>query len=353
MRLRIGPTELWPYAHGLRIVRAQNWRKRMRITRRLALSAAAAAPFIRSAAAQESWPNRTVRVIVPWPPGGSTDVLCRLLCEQMQQKLGQSFVLENRPGAGGNIGADALAKSAPDGYSMAPLTLGAWHINQFLYSKLPYDPQRDFQPISMHWELPNVLVVSAQHNPANNFQEFVAWAKAQRGGISFGSPGVGTTAHLSGSLFVNRLGIDGTHVPFRGAAQIIPAMLSGDLTCAMDNLASYVPVIQEGRMKAFAITGPERWPTLPNVPVMAEVGVSDFVVTSWCAMAFPAGVPSAIVDRAAATMREIGQDPAMQQRFLRAGASCVWSTPADVRARVERERPMWREVVRISGAKLD
>ncbi|MFH5923003.1 Bug family tripartite tricarboxylate transporter substrate binding protein [Roseomonas xinghualingensis] len=325
----------------------------MQITRRLALSTTIAAPFIRPAASQEAWPNRPVRVIVPWPPGGSTDVLCRLLCEQMQQKLGQSFVLENRPGAGGNIGADALAKAPANGYAMGPLTLGAWHINQFLYSKLPYDPQRDFQPISMHWELPNVLVVSAQHNPANNFQEFVAWAKAQRGGISYGSPGVGTTAHLSGALFVNRLGLDGTHVPFRGAAQIIPAMLAGDLTCAMDNLASYVPVIQEGRMKAFAITGAERWPTLPDVPVMAEVGVPDFVVTSWCAMAFPAGTPAPIVERAAATMREIGQDPAMQERFLRTGARCVWSTPADVTARVERERPMWQEVVRISGARLE
>ncbi|MFC0386889.1 Bug family tripartite tricarboxylate transporter substrate binding protein [Muricoccus vinaceus] len=344
---------LWPRTVSLRIVSEILGRKPMRTTRRSTLTAAFAAPFALPAAAQQTWPNRPVRVIVPWPPGGSTDVLCRLLCEQMQQRLGQTFVLENRPGAGGNIGADALAKAAADGYSMAPLTLGAWHINQFLYGNLPYNPQRDFQPISMHWELPNVLVVSAQHNPANNFQEFVAWAKARPGGISYGSPGVGTTAHLSGALFTSRLGLEGTHVPFRGAAQIIPAMLSGDLTCAMDNLASYVPVIQEGRMKAFVITGAERWPTLPEVPIMAEGGVPDFVVTSWCAMAFPAGVPAPIIERAAATMREIGQDAAVQERFLRAGAKCVWSTPSDVLARVERERPTWREVVRISGARLD
>jgi tripartite-type tricarboxylate transporter receptor subunit TctC len=323
------------------------------IARRSLLVAGAtalAAPALAQAAA---WPNRPVRVIVPWPPGGSTDVLCRLLCEQLQQRLGQSFVLENRPGAGGNIGADALAKSAPDGYSMAPLTLGAWHINQFLYTRLPYDPQRDFQPISMHWQLPNVLVVSAQHNPANNFQEFLAWAKAQRNGVSYGSPGVGTTAHLSGAMFTSRLGIDGTHVPFRGAAQIIPAMLSGDLNFALDNLASYVPVIAEGRMKAFAITGAERWPTLPNVPIMAEVGVNDFVVESWCAMAFPAGVPRPIVDRASQAIRDISSEPAMQERFLRAGAKAVSSTPEAVTERVARERPMWQEVVRISGARLE
>jgi tripartite-type tricarboxylate transporter receptor subunit TctC len=325
----------------------------MTSTRRTVLGAALSLPLATPLRAQPAWPNKPVRVIVPWPPGGSTDVLARLLAEQLQAKLGQSFVLENRPGAGGNIGADALAKSAPDGYTMGPLTLGAWHINQFLYSRLPYDPARDFQPISMHWELPNVLVVSAQHNPATSLQEFVAWAKSRPNGVSFGSPGVGTTGHLSGSLFCGRLGIDGQHVPFRGAAQIIPAMLSGDLTFAVDNLASYVPVIQEGRMKAFVVTGAERWATLPNIPTMAEAGVPDFVVTSWCAMAFPAGVPQPILDRAAAAMREVGQDPAMQDRFLRAGAKCVWSTPADVTARVTRERPMWQEVVRISGARLE
>jgi tripartite-type tricarboxylate transporter receptor subunit TctC len=236
---------------------------------------------------------------------------------------------------------------------MGPLTLGAWHINSFLYSRLPYDPARDFQPISMHWELPNVVVVSAQHNPANSLQEFIAWARGQRGGISYGSPGVGTTAHLSGAMFTSRLGLEGTHVPFRGAAQIIPAMLAGDLNVAIDNLASYVPVIQEGRMKAFAVTGAERWPTLPNVPTMAEAGVPDFVVTSWCAMAFPAGVPRPIVDRASAAIREVSSEPAFQDRVLRAGARAVWSTPEAVTERVARERPMWQEVVRVSGARLE
>jgi len=324
----------------------------MTTTRRTLLGASLAfvAPAVH---AQGVWPARAVRVIVPWPPGGSTDVLCRLLCEQLQQKTGQSFVLENRPGAGGNIGADALAKAAPDGYSMAPLTLGAWHINSFLYSRLPFDPQRDFQPISMHWELPNVVVVSAQHNPATTLQQFIAWGRAQRQGISFGSPGVGTTAHLSGAMFTSRLNLEGTHVPFRGAAQIIPAMLAGDLNVAIDNLASYVPVIQEGRVRALAVTGAERWPTLPNVPTMAEAGVPDFVVTSWCAMAFPAGVPKPIVDRASDAIREVSAAPAFQQRVLQAGARAVYSTPEAVTERVARERPMWQEVVRISGAKLD
>jgi tripartite-type tricarboxylate transporter receptor subunit TctC len=320
---------------------------------RRSLLAAGAAALAAPAVAQPGWPNRPVRVIVPWPPGGSTDVLARILAEAMQTKLGQPFVIENRPGAGGNIGADALAKSAADGYTMGSLTLGAWHINQFLYARLPYDPQRDFQPISMHWELPNVFVVPAAHVPATNLQEFIAWARARRNGVSYGSPGVGTTPHLSGALFATRLNLDATHVPFRGAAQTIPAMLSGDVNFAVDNLASYVPVIQEGRMRALAVTSAERFPSLPDVPTMAEAGVPDFVVTSWCAWAFPAGVPRPIVDAASSAIREIKAAPAMQERFLRAGARAASSTPDAVTERATRERPMWQEVVRVSGARLD
>jgi len=297
--------------------------------------------------------SRPVRVIVPWPPGGSTDVLARFLAEQMSQRLGQPFVIENRAGAGGNIGADAIAKSAPDGYTMGPVTVGGWSINQFLYARLPYDPERDILPISMHWELPNVLVVSAAHVPATTVQEFIAWARARPGGVSYGTPGVGTTPHLSGAMFTSRLNIEGVHVPFRGAAQTIPAMLSGDVNFALDNLASYVPVIQEGRMRALAVTSAERWPTLPNVPTMAEAGVPDFVVTSWCAMAFPAGVPRLIMERAAAVIREVSDTSLMQDRFLRAGARAIWSTPEEAAARAARERPMWREVVRLSGARLE
>ncbi|MFL1461968.1 Bug family tripartite tricarboxylate transporter substrate binding protein [Roseococcus sp. DSY-14] len=305
------------------------------------------------AAAQGQWPERPVRVVVPWPPGGSTDVLCRILCEELQRRTGQSFVIENRPGAGGNIGADALAKSTPDGYTMAPLTLGVWSIATFLYERLPFNADRDFQPISMHWELPNVLVVSSQHVPARTLREFVEWGKARRNGVSYGSPGVGTTAQLCGALFCARQGLDGTHVPFRGAAQIIPAMLSGDLTFALDNLASYVPLVQEGRGRALAVTSPQRHPALPDVPTLAEAGVPDFEVQSWCAMAFPANVPAPIIQRASALMQEIAAEPAVKERFLRTGAHAVGSSPDGVWARARRERPMWQEMVRISGARLD
>ncbi|MCX7932712.1 MAG: tripartite tricarboxylate transporter substrate binding protein [Rhodovarius sp.] len=322
------------------------------LTRRLALFGGLAAPALALAQATD-WPNRPVRVIVPWPPGGSTDVLARLLSERLAATLGQPFLVENRPGAGGNIGTDALAKSAPDGYTMGPVTVGGWTINQFLYSRMPYDPDRDLQPISMHWSLPNVFAVSAQHNPARTVQEFIAWARGRRGGVSYGSPGVGTTPHLSGAWFVQRAGLDGEHVPFRGAAQTIPAILSGDVTFAIDNLASYVPVITEGRMRALAVTSAERWPTLPDVPTMQEAGMPGFVVESWCAMAFPAGVPAPILQRAAAAIQAVSSEPAMIERFLRTGARALWSGPEAVWERIRRERPNWQEMVRISGARLE
>jgi tripartite-type tricarboxylate transporter receptor subunit TctC len=302
--------------------------------------------------AQASWPDRTVRIITPFPAGGSVDVLVRILAEQLQNKLGQSFIVENRSGAGGNAGVAAVASSAPDGTTIGAATVGQFSINQYLYERMPFDADRDIVPVSLTWEFPNVLVVAADHVPAKTLAEFVAWAKA-RERVTYGSPGVGTTPHLSAALFARRTGLNATHVPFRGAAQTIPAMLSGDVTFALDNLASYVGTIESGQMRALAVTTAQRWPTLPNIPTMSEAGQPDFVVTSWGAFIVPAGTPRAIIDRLSATLREIAADQAVAQRFLRAGARCIASTPEEARARGVSERPMWQEMVRISGAKLE
>jgi tripartite-type tricarboxylate transporter receptor subunit TctC len=319
------------------------------------LAAGAATALSAPAIAQSTgeWPARTVRIVVPYPPAGSTDVLTRILAEQLQSKLGATIVIENRPGAGGNIGMDVVAKAAPDGYTMGAATIGHFSINQYLYKSMSWDADRDLLPISLTWELPNVAVVSAQHVPARTLQEFIAWAKQKPGGMSYGSPGVGTTPHLSGALLSSRLGIPGEHVPFRGAAQTIPAMLSGDVHFALDNLASYVPVIQEGRMRALAVTSAERWPTLPDIPTMAEAGVPDFVVTSWGAFVFPAGTPRPIVDKVNAALRAVASDESVQRRFLQGGARVLWSTPEDAVARGRNERAMWQEAVRISGARAE
>ncbi|MBW8271027.1 Bug family tripartite tricarboxylate transporter substrate binding protein [Caldovatus aquaticus] len=328
-------------------------------TRRRAILAAAASAAAGLAsppparAQSGEWPTRTVRAIVPWPPGGSTDILVRIYCERLQAMLGQTFVVENRPGAGGNIGIEATAKAAPDGYTLGIAAVSHLVINRYLYSRLPYDPERDFTPVALAWELPNVAVVPAEHNPSRTLREFIAWAKAKRGGITYASPGIGTTPHLSGALLAARAGYEATHVPFRGAAQAIPVMLKGEVDFALDNLASYMGVIREGKMRALAVTSAARFPMLPDVPTMAEAGVPDFVVTSWQGFVFPAGTPRPIVDKLNAALKTLAEDPAMQRRFLETGAQIAWSTPEALAERAARERPMWQEAVRISGARAD
>ena len=258
-------------------------------------------------------------------------------------------MVENKPGASGNIGIDQVAKGAPDGYTIGGATVGHFSINQFLIAKMPYDAEKDLVAPSLVYELPNVAVVAAQHVPAKTLQEFVAWAKARPNGISIGSPGPGTTPHLSGVLFAARTGVNAVHVPFRGAAQTIPAMLSGDVTFAVDNLASYISQIESGAMRALAVTSAQRWPTLPDVPTMAEAGVKDFIVTSWGAYVMAAGTPPAIVEKLSAAHKEIAADEALQKRFLAAGGRLLHSTPAEAKAFAAKETKMWQEVVRLSA----
>ena len=314
-------------------------------------AAASAALGLTPALAQTAagWPDHPIRIIVPYPAGGSTDVLFRIIAERLKDKLGQSVVVENKPGASGNIGIDQVAKGAPDGYTIGGATVGHFSINQFLIAKMPFDAEKDLVAPSLVYELPNVAVVAAQHVSAKTLQEFVAWAKARPNGISIGSPGPGTTPHLSGVLFAARTGVNAVHVPFRGAAQTIPAMLSGDVTFAVDNLASYISQIESGAMRALAVTSAQRWPTLPDVPTMAEAGVKDFIVTSWGAYVMAAGTPQAIVDKLSAAHKEIAADEALQKRFLAAGGRLLHSTPAEAKAFAAKETKMWQEVVRLSG----
>jgi tripartite-type tricarboxylate transporter receptor subunit TctC len=207
-------------------------------------------------------------------------------------------------------------------------------------------------PASLTWELPNVFVVATDHCPAKSVSEFIAWAK-QKGRISYGSPGVGTSPHLSAVMFVNRIGLDAVHVPFRGAAQTIPAMLAGDVNFAIDNLTSYVPAISSGKMRALAVTAAQRWPTMMDVPTMAEAGVKDFVVTSWAAFVFPTGTPRPIVDKIAGAMKKIAAEEDVQKRFLVGGARLISSTPEEALAYAAKERALWKDVVAVSGAKID
>jgi tripartite-type tricarboxylate transporter receptor subunit TctC len=318
------------------------------ISRRTVLTGAAAA-VAAPAFAQSGWPDRNIRLIVPYPAGGSTDVLFRILAERLKDKLNQTIVVENRAGASGNTGIDAVAKSAADGYTIGGATVGHFAINQYLFARMPFDAERDLVAPTLSYELPNVAVVAAKHVPATTLKDFIDWAKTKPDGITIGSPGPGTTPHLSGVLFSARTGVKAVHVPFKGASETIPAMLAGDVNFAVDNLASYVSQIESGNMRALAVTSATRWPTMPNVPTMAEAGVKDFVVTSWAAYVLPKGTPRAVIDRINAAHKEIAADTATQKRFLAAGARLLYSTPEEASAFAAKERGLWQEIVRLSG----
>ena len=298
------------------------------------------------------WPDAPVRIVLPFTAGGASDVLTRILAERLRAKLNQNFVVDNRTGAGGNIGMDAVRSASPDGYTIASATIGTLSINQFLFAKLSFDPVHDFAYVSKIWENCNVFVV-APSNPANNVQEFLQWARKQPKGVSFGSAGVGTTPHLAGELFRTRSDLKALHVPYRGAAQSMPALMSGETDFAIDNIASYMPLIKGGKVKALAVTDAQRWPTLPDVPTMGEAGVRNFVVTSWGAFVMPKGTPSAIVNKLSQTMQEIAAEPETQKRFLEIGARSVASTPKEIFDFAEKERIKWKAVVSASGARLD
>lgn len=302
------------------------------------------------ARAQSAWPDKPVKVVVLFPAGGASDVLTRLLAEKLSVYFNQPFTVENRTGAGGNIGMVSVMNAPADGYTLASATIGTMSINQFLYGKLGYEPAKDFAAVSTFWENCNVFAVSADH-PAKTLEEFRAWAKAQPKGVTFSSSGVGTTPHLAGEMFGLKSGIKVVHVPFRGSANT--EVIAGTIDFAIDNLASYAALLRAGRARALAVTSAERWPTFAQVPTMAEAGMPDFVITSWGAFVMPAGTPPAITGKLSKAIQEILGQPAMKERFLQAGARAISASPADTTAFAAAERLKWKEVVRLSGARLD
>ncbi len=301
----------------------------------------------------QGWPTRSPRLVVGFPPGGAVDIAARFIADLLAPRLGQAVVVENRPGGSGTIGVTAVAQAAPDGYTLGAVAVNSLSIHPYLFARLPYDPERDLLPVSLAWEAPLVLVVPAAHVPARTVAELVAWAGRQRGGVSFGSSGVGTTVHLSGELFCRRAGITGVHVPFRGGAEAMTSLLRGDLGFVVDNVPTALPGIRSGVLRPLAVTSAARWPDLPEVPTMAEAGVPELVATSWGAICAPAGTDAAIVGRLSAAMRALAADPAAQERFQPTGNRLLGTTPEEASARAARERPMWRDVVRASGATLD
>ncbi|HWL82475.1 MAG TPA: tripartite tricarboxylate transporter substrate-binding protein [Roseomonas sp.] len=309
-----------------------------------------AAPRLAAAA---SWPDRPLRLVVAYPPGGAVDIAARLIADGLGARLGQSVVVENRPGGGGTIGTAAVANATADGYTLGASAVNSLSINQFLYRDLPYNPEKDLVPVSLGWEAPLVVVVPVDHVPARTLGEFIAWAKKQPQGVTFGSSGIGTTVHLSGEMLCRRTGIQGLHVPFKGGSEALTGMLRGDIQFVVDNVPTALANLRGGKLRALAVTSAERWPDLPDVPTMAEAGVADFVVTSWGAVTVPAGTPAPVVERLSQAMREAAADPALQKRFAQTGTRMLGTTPQEAAARAAKERPMWQELVRVSGATLD
>jgi tripartite-type tricarboxylate transporter receptor subunit TctC len=315
----------------------------MTTTRRTILAATLFAPAV--ARAQAWAPTRPLRMVVPFPPGGATDVVARVLSERMQEKLGQPVTVENRTGAGGNVGVENVVRSAPDGLSLLMGTTGTLTINPHLYSNMGFNPATDLAGVSMAFATDHVLIVHPSV-PAQNAQEFLALVRAQPGRLSFGSGGNGTSTHLVPELFKLVAQVDIQHVPYRGSAPALNDTVAGNVQVMLDQLPSALPMIQAGRVRALAVTGPRRARLLPDLPTMAEIGLPQAEATSWGAVMAPAGLPAPVLDRLNAVIRESLAEPAVQQRLAAAGADAVSSTPAELAAVIRTETEKWGRVVR-------
>ncbi|MEY4653101.1 MAG: putative extracytoplasmic binding receptor [Pseudomonadota bacterium] len=319
-----------------------------------ALGAGLASPL---AFAQGAWPNRPVRIVVPFPPGGTTDILARALAPELARALGQSFVVENRAGAGGNIGAELVAKSPNDGYTLLMGTVGTHGINRALYDKLPYDPIKDFVPVSMMAGVPNVMVVNADKARSlniNNVRDFIRHAKANPGRMNMASSGNGTSIHLAGELFKSMTGTFMVHFPYRGSGPALLDMLSGNMDVMFDNLPSSMPHIRSGKLKALAVTSLERSVALPDVPTVEEAaGLKGFDASSWFGLLAPAGTPADTVNRLQQEVAKALATPVMKEKLAAQGAIASGNTPTEFARFIDAEHRKWAQVVKASGAKVD
>ena len=296
----------------------------------------------------QDWPQKQVNIIVPFTAGGTADLFGRLLGQHMQAKFGQPFIVENRAGAGGNIGTTAVARAAPDGSTLLIGTVSTHAINPFLYKSLPHDTEKDFQPVTLIAQLPNLLVVN-NSMPVKNVTELVNHLKANPDKMNYGSSGVGTSIHLAAELFKIRTGTKMSHVPYRSSGEVMNAMLSNAIELTFDNITLAWPQAQAGKMRAIAVTSKERSATAPDVPTVAET-LPGFEATSWHGVFVPAGTPRPIVDKLAAEVKRILELPETKARFLELGAVPSPMTPEEFKAFITAERTKWQEVVKASGA---
>jgi tripartite-type tricarboxylate transporter receptor subunit TctC len=301
-------------------------------------------------ATAQTYPSKPVRMVVTYPSGGAPDILARIFSEK--SALSQPVVVDNKPGAGGNIGAEIVAKAPNDGYTLVMGTVNTHSINGALYAKMPYDMVRDFAPVSLIASTPNLLVVN-NNLPVKNVQELIAYAKAHPDKLAFGSPGIGSSIHISGELMKTMTGISMTHVPYKGRQFAIPDLLGGQIQLMFDNMPSSLPLAREGKLRALGQTGPKRSPAAPDVPTIAEQGVPGFEVTSWFAIFAPAGTSKDTIARLNAEAQRLYRLPDVQEKLRTLGLDAVLSSPEELGRVQLAEVAKWARVVKESGAKAE
>jgi len=328
------------------------------VSRRQVVSSLAAitvAPWARA----QAWPGKPVRIVVPFAAAGTTDIIARALAPELQRAFGQPFVVDNKPGAGGNSGAAEVAKSSPDGYTLLMGTVGTHAINPALYPKMPYDHVKDFAPITLCAGVPNVLVVnpaSAQKYQINSVSDLIRAAKANPGKLNFASSGNGTSIHLSAELFKSMTGTFMIHLPYRGSGPALIDLLGGSTDLMFDNLPSSLPHIKAGKLKALAVTSAVRSAAVPDLPTIAEAGgpsLKGFEASSWFGLLAPAGTPAAVVNRVQQEVAQSLASPAVKERLVSQGAIPSGIAPAEFARFIDAETKKWAQVVKVSGAKVD
>ena len=297
------------------------------------------------------YPDKPIRFVVPYPPGGGTDVIARIVQDRLRAALGQSIIIDNRGGAGGSIGTEVVARSAPDGYTVL-FTLSSHTINPAIFSKLSFDTARDFEPIGIVCSLPQILVANPQF-PANTVQQLIAMAKEKPGSLAYASVGNGSPGHLAGEMLKLRSGTQMTHIPYRGGGPAVTDVVSGQVPLLWVSIPAAAQFVKQKQLKALAVSTLKRSTAFPDVPTVQEVGIPDFEVDSWYAMFVPAKTPRAIVDRLNAALNAVLKEPEIREKLLAQGSEAVGGTPEQLGAVVNAELPKWAKLVKDAGIKAD
>jgi tripartite-type tricarboxylate transporter receptor subunit TctC len=325
----------------------------MRFTGLVAAVTIAATAFVMSPrAAAQDYPTKPVRMVVPFTPAGTTDILARIVSQKLSEAWGQQVVVENRPGAAGNLGSDIVAKAAPDGYTLLMGTVSSHGINPTLYKKMPYDAVKDFQPVTLVALVPNMLVVHPSVE-AKNVQELIALAKKNPGKLNVASSGSGTSIHLSAELFKTLTGVDMLHVPYKGSGPALTDLTGGQVQLMFDNMPSSIEFVRAGKLRALGVTTAKRSPAMPDLPTIAEQGVAGYEATSWFGVLAPAGTPKPIVDKLSQQIAKDIKSPSGMKLLSEQGAEAVGNTPEEFGAFIKAEIAKWAKVIQASGAQID